>query len=113
MGSAYTPLVLTNGGAVACTLSTHAVLSFVDGNGQTVGDAVSTSEADGPGIITLAPAESRFSFFRYVQPGVMDCQAIDTETTAQVIVNQTETLSLPALWPLCPDGWPTRSRSPT
>lgn len=104
MGSVYTPLVLTNGSAEACTVSTHVVLSFVDDNGQPVGDAVSTPESGGPGIITLAPSESRFSFVRYGQPGAMDCQPINTETTAQLVVNQTETLYLaPELWPLCPD----------
>jgi hypothetical protein len=104
MGSVYTPLVLSNTGAVACTVSTHVVLSFLDGDGQSIGASVSTPEGPGPGIITLNPTESRFSYIRYGQAGAMDCQPIDTETTAQLVVNQTEALTLaPMAWPLCPD----------
>jgi hypothetical protein len=103
-GSIYTPLDLVNTGTAACTVSTHVVLSFLDSGGQSIGTSVSTPEAAGPGIITLGPAESRQTFIRYSQPGNLNCPPLDTPTTAELIVNQTEALTLPpAVWPLCAD----------
>ncbi len=104
MGTIYTPLLLVNAGATACTVSTHVVLTFLDSGGQTVGASIATSEANGPGLIMLAPAESRQTVLSYGQPGNFDCPPIDTPTTAQLIFNQTEKLTLPPeVWPLCPD----------
>ena len=104
MGSIYTPLLLANTGAAACTVSTHLVLSFLDSNGQTIGVSVTTPEAAGPSLITLGPVESRQTVLRYAQSGNLDCQPIATPTTAQLIVNQTEALTLPpSVWPLCAD----------
>lgn len=104
MGSAYTPLLLTNIGTADCTLSTHVVMTFLDENNQAIGPAVTTPEAAGPGVVTLAPAETRQVLFRYAQPGNFPCDAIATPTTLQLTVNQTEAVTLqPMDWPICPD----------
>ncbi len=103
-GSIYTPVDLVNTSAAACTVSTHLVLSFLDINGQPVGPSITSPESAGPGVVTLAPTGSAKAFVRYSQPGAMNCQPLDTPTSAQLIFNQTEAISLPPMvWPLCTD----------
>ena len=107
MGSAYTPLLLTNTGIVVCTLSTHIVMTFLDTGGQALGVSVATPEATGPGLVDVAPGESRQAVFRYSQPGNFPCDAYAGQSTLQLVVNQTETLTLaPMDWPICPDRLP-------
>ena len=102
-GASHAYLILTNTGATSCTVGTHLVLSFLDDNGQAIGQSVASPEADGPGVIRLDPAESRDTNFSYGPAGALDCQALESPSTAQLVVNQTEALTLPPmLWPLCP-----------
>jgi len=104
MGSIYTPLLVANTGTVACTLSTHVVLTFLDSGGQAVGASVATPEAAGPGVLTLAAGESRQTVLRYAQPGNLDCTPVADPTTVQLALNQTEVLTLaPMDWPICAD----------
>jgi hypothetical protein len=102
-GSVYTPLLLTNNASNACTLSTHLSVSFIDGNGQTVGPApINSPGAGGTDVISLAPGETQQTVLRYVEPDSLQCTTYTGQTSLRLVINDTEALTLPpADWPLC------------
>lgn len=102
-GSVYTPMLLTNNGSKACTLSTHLSVSFVDGNGQAVGPApINSPGAGGTDVVSMVPGETRRTVLRYVEPESLQCTTYAGQTSVRLIVNDTQPLSLPpADWPIC------------
>lgn len=103
LDSVYTPLLLTNNGSSACTLSTHLSVSFIDDNGQTVGPApINSPGAGGTDVISLAAGETQQTVLSYVEPKSLQCSTYTGHTSARLVINDTEVLTLPpADWPLC------------
>ncbi len=102
-GSVYTPLLLTNNGSKACTMSTHLSVSFVDANGQTVGPApINSPGAGGTDVVSMAPGETRQTVLRYVEPASLECKTYTGQTSVRLVINDTQPLTLPpADWPIC------------
>lgn len=102
-GSVYTPLLLTNNGSKACTLSTHLSVSFVDGNGQAVGPApINSPGVGGTDVISVAPGETRQTVLRYIEPESLQCRTFQGQTSVRLVINDTQPLTLPpADWPIC------------
>ncbi|MEO8265040.1 MAG: DUF4232 domain-containing protein [Ilumatobacteraceae bacterium] len=102
-GSVYTPLLLTNNGSKACTLSTRLSVSFVDGDGQTVGPTpINSPGAGGTDVVSMAPGETRQTVLRYIEPESLQCRTYQRQTSVRLIINDTQPLNLPpADWPIC------------
>ena len=102
-GSVYTPLLLTNNGSKACTVSIHLSVSFVDGNGQAVGPApINSPGAGGTDVVSMAPGETRQTVLRYIEPESLQCKTYQGQTSVRLIINTTQPLTLPpADWPIC------------
>jgi hypothetical protein len=102
-GSVYTPLLLTNNGSKACTLSTHLSVSFVDGDGQAVGPSpINSPGAGGTDVVSMAPGETRQTVLRYIEPESLQCKTYTGQTSVRLVVNDTQSLTLPPTdWPIC------------
>ena len=102
-GSIYTPLVLTNSGSDACTLSTHLSVSFIDSTGQTVGPSpINSPGAGGTDVVSVPPGDTKQTVLRYVEPDALQCTTFQGQTSVRLVINDTEALTLPpADWPLC------------
>ena len=102
-GSVSTPLLLTNNGSNACTLSIHLSMSFIDSNGQAVGPApINSPGAGGTDVVSVAPGETRQTVLRYIEPKSLQCKTYAGQTSVRLVINDTQALTLPpADWPIC------------
>lgn len=108
-GTFFYPLVFTNSGSVACTLTGYPGVSFTDAKGVQVGQSAQERNAFGSEVypLLLAPGASATSTIGVVDPGNVPPASCQPRATAQIRVyppNTTRSLLLAQRVTLCSVG---------